>query len=104
MSSRTSFVDANVRRRASIALGPKVTRSPATDRRKPCVRRRYSCIVEHLFALSSETPLEGLARVTREVNALEAERIVLNVGRSNRYPTQAQWNALVTRDRGCVKC
>jgi hypothetical protein len=30
-----------------------------------------------MFALSSETPLEGLARVTREVNALEAERIQL---------------------------
>jgi hypothetical protein len=29
---------------------------------------------------------------------------VLNVGRANRFPTQAQWNALVARDRGCVKC
>jgi hypothetical protein len=29
---------------------------------------------------------------------------VLNVGRANRYPTQGQWNALVVRDRGCVKC
>jgi hypothetical protein len=30
-----------------------------------------------MFAFSSETPLEGLTRVTREVNALEAERIQL---------------------------
>src|SRR5690348_13270036 len=41
------------------------------------VYRINSCILEHMFALSSETPLEGLARVTREVNALEAERIQL---------------------------
>jgi hypothetical protein len=35
---------------------------------------------------------------------VDSHGCVLNVGRSNRFPTQAQWNALVARDRGCVKC
>src|SRR4051812_13880220 len=30
-----------------------------------------------MFALASDSPLEGLAHVTREINALEAERIRL---------------------------
>jgi hypothetical protein len=35
---------------------------------------------------------------------IDSHGCVLNVGRSNRFPTQAQWNALVVRDRGCVRC
>jgi hypothetical protein len=53
----------------------------------------------------SQTTLERIlcdCDITRVV--MHGQSQVLNVGRARRTPTQAQWKALVARDKGCVSC
>ena len=54
-------------------------------------------MLEHMFALAAETPLAGIARITREIAALEAERIAL----AHDYERSNAWAAKYRSPSAC---